>query len=178
MLNGIDPIILFNFKMKPPGALTSLLSKIMSMDESSFIDMPPIPIYLSERLTGIYIDSESKNVDVDTNIETLTSGDTPQTNQRAIGNTVRIEMVASRDSIGVSLFSALTDLIVPKVTSKEYSITYLHGAVTVFNGLLHAFSITQNANNDLYNITLELAKPAPQKGNIVTVARNTGALPL
>ena len=46
------------------------------------------------------------------------------------------------------------------MTSKEYSITYLHGAVTVFNGLLHSFAVTQQANNELYNVTLELIKPS------------------
>jgi hypothetical protein len=69
-------------------------------------------------------------------------------------------MVPNADSIGISLFSALADLIFPKVTSKEYSITYLHGAVTVFAGLLHSFSITQKANTTCYNITLELIKPS------------------
>lgn len=178
MLNGVDPIILFNFRMKPPAALASILSKIMTVDESTMVPLPIIPLYLSERLTGIYIDSESKNIDIETNTETLNSGGSPEYTQKGIGSSIRVEMVASKNSIGILLLSAMADLIFPKVTSKEYSITYLHGAVTVFSGLLHSFSITQNSNNDLYNITLELIKPAPGKSAVPTVAKITGAVPL
>jgi hypothetical protein len=180
MLNGIDPIIIFNLKKLPP-SVASTVSKIPVVSSIvEAIDLPLIPIYLSERLTGIYIDTEDKNVDIETNIETLTDGSAPNVNQRGIGNTVKIKMQANRDSIGVSLFSALSDLVFPKVTSKEYSITYLHGAVTVFGGLLHSFALTQNANNDLYDITLELIKPplgAP-KSSVPVVEKTTGAVPL
>jgi hypothetical protein len=90
-------------------------------------------------------------------------------------------MLANKDSIGLTLLSAVLDLIVPKVTSKEYSITYLHGAVTVFGGLLQSFNVTQNSENDLFNISLKLSKPGtPQtqaKTTTPQVTRDTGALP-
>jgi hypothetical protein len=179
MLNGVDPILLFALK-KRSKELDEKIAKIpivASIVET--IDLPIIPLYLSESLTGIFIDSESKSMDIDTTTDTLTDGSTPVTNQRGIQNTVKIEMVASRGSIGILLFSALADLIFPKVTSKEYTITYLHGAITVFAGLLHSFSITQNANDDRYNITLELIKPAvAAKSPIPVVAKTTGAVPL
>ncbi len=54
-------------------------------------------------------------------------------------------------------------LIFPLVTSREYAISYLHGAITVFEGLLHTFAITQDPGTDKYNITLELIKP-PKPG--------------
>ncbi len=181
MLNGVDPIILFQFKKLLP-AVESLFSSqkdkipVVAQEPSSF-PLPFIPIYLSEKLTGIFIDSESKSMDIDTTTETVSDGTTPQTNQRGIANTVKIEMVANRDSIGISLFAAMADLIFPKVTSKEYTITYLHGAITVFDGLLHSFSITQNANDDRYNITLELIKPATSsKVSSVFVPRLAGAV--
>ncbi len=184
MLNGVDPIIIFNFKKKisadvPLGKFPMTEAEAMADQASKpLIDLPFIPIYLSEKLTGVYIDTEHKNIDIDTNIETLTSGNAPITQQRGIQSTVKIEMFAKRDSIGISLFAALSDLIFPKVTSKEYSITYLHGAVTVFGGLLHSFSIQQNSNNELYNISLELIKPAPVKGLVPIVPKLTGAIPL
>ena len=88
-------------------------------------------------------------------------------------------MVANKDSIGVSLFAAMADLIFPVVTSKEYSITYLHGAVTVFAGLLHSFSISQNANNTLYTISMELIRPsAAFKAPIPVVAKIRDAVSL
>lgn len=179
MLNGVDPIILFNFKLLSPSLQESIAKIPIVADVVAAIDLPVIPIYLSEKITGISIDSESKSMEIDTTVDTLSSGSTPTLNQRGIQNSVKIEMVASRDSIGVSLFSAMADLIFPKVTSKEYSITYLHGAVTVFAGLLHSFSISQNANNDLYTISLELIKPsALLKSPIPVVAKVTGLVPL
>lgn len=176
MLNGVDPIILFNFRKLLP-SVQSVVSKIpIVADVVNVIDLPVIPLYLSESLTGLYIDSESKNIEIDTQIDGLTNGETV-INQWPIQSTVKIDMVAKKDSLGVSLLAALTDLIVPKVTSKEYSITYLHGAVTVFAGFLHGFSVTQQENTDLYNITLELIKPA-KKNAIPIVSKLTGAVPL
>lgn len=175
MLNGIDPILIFNFSKLTTKAKDTAVKYPITADIISKIDLPSIPIYLSEKLTGIYIDSEDKNIDVDTSIETLTISDNPILNQRGINNTVKINMLASKDSIGLTLLSAMSDLVFPKVTSREYSITYLHGAVTVFAGLLHSFSITQNATNDLYNITLELIRPGIQtKSPIPEVSNNKG----
>ena len=179
MLNGVDPIIIFNFKKLIPSLQESIAKIPVVASIVSVIDLPVIPIYLSERLTGICIESESKSIEVDTSVDTLSSGDTPEVNQRGIQSTIKIEMVAEADSIGVSLFAALTDLIFPRVTSKEYSITYLHGAVTVFAGLLHSFSINQTAENDLYRITIELIKPSSTlKPAVTTVGRFVGAVPL
>jgi hypothetical protein len=140
----------------------------------STFPLPFIPIYLSEKLTGLYIDTENKSIEIDSQAETLSNGDAENINQRGISSTVKIEMLAVRDSIGISLLSALTDLVFPKVTSKEYSITYLHGAVTVFNGYLHSFSIDQNSTNDLYKVSLELIKPSALKLPIPIVGKVLG----
>lgn len=182
MLNGIDPIIIFHFRKIIP-SLGSLLGTgptiPLTAEEPSSFPLPFIPIYLSERLTGIYIDNEDKNIDIDTTQETLTNGAAPVINQRGISSTVKINMLANKDSIGVALFSAMADFIFPKVTSKEYSITYLHGAITVFEGLLHSFSITQESGTDLYRIALELVKPAATLAvGSVVVPKATGVLPL
>ncbi len=159
MLNGIDPIIIFNFKKNflDPTADSSKIP-LPAGDVSSF-PLPAIPIYLSERLTGIYIDSEEKSIDIETNTTPTSDGAGEKSDQRVMSSTVSITMKAKRDSIGVSLFSAMSDLIIPKITSKEYSITYIHGAVIVFAGLLHSFSISQVADTDLYTIQMSLVKP-------------------
>jgi hypothetical protein len=181
MLNGIDPIIIFNFNKISP-SLTESLSKIpiiSSVVES--IGLPPIPIYLSETLTGLFIESEEKSIEIQTSSESTSDGSEPIQNQKSLESTVTINMLANKDSIGLTLLSAVLDLIVPKVTSKEYSITYLHGAVTVFGGLLQSFNVTQNSENDLFNISLKLSKPGtPQtqaKTTTPQVTRDTGALP-
>ena len=183
MLNGLDPIIIFNFsKLSPDEA--AKLEKIPVINKVvEKIGLPPIPIYLSERLTGLYIDSEDKNIDIENTTESLADGSDPIVTQKAIDSTVKINMVASRNSIGLTLLSAVMDLIVPKVTSREYSITYLNGSVTIFGGLLKQFNIMQSSNNDLFQITLELSQvlgakaiKAPDPG--VTVPRLEGGINL
>lgn len=184
MLNGVDPIIIFNFRKNLLGlGIFGTTSKAIPVagQEPASIPLPFIPIYLSEKLTGIYIDSESKSMDIDTEIDTNSAGDGPKFWQKGIQSIVKIQMVASRDSIGVALLGALADQVFPKVTSKEYSITYLHGAVTVFNGLLHSFAIDQSSDNDLYKINLELQVPSAGglvKAAIPEVPKQTGTVPL
>jgi hypothetical protein len=165
MLNGIDPIIIFHFKNKTTDN-SSLLAQ--------FIEAPSIPIYLSEKLTGLYVDSESHHIDIETNTNTLASGDQPQVNQKAIGSNVGINLIASSDSIGLTLLMSMADLILPKVTSQEYSITYMHGATAIFDGLLHSFSVEQDANSTLYNIHIELSKSNSKK---TTQSNDTKTVP-
>ncbi len=162
MLNGIEPILIFEFAKKIKDVTKS--NQIpLTADLATYLTLPRIPIYLSEKITGIYIDSEDRTIDIDTTTESVglvsDTSKNPIVNQRAVSNSVKITMIASRDSIGMTILSAMADLIFPLVTSKEYSITYLHGAITVFSGFLHNFTITQNANDDLYHIVMELIKP-------------------
>lgn len=180
MLNGIDPILIFSFFKKVPAtpslASTGLIP-VVSQTISRFA-LPPIPIYLSETLTGIYIDSETKNIDIDTSVEALTNGDPPLFNQKPISTLVTVKMKANKDSLGLTLLSAMADLIVPKVTSQEYAITYLHGATTIFNGLLHTFAIEQSSDTDLYEITMELSQGNVKKQTAVDVSPTPGAATL
>lgn len=165
MLNGIDPIIIFQFSKLAP-SLGDTIARIPVLSQiPSLITMPPIPIYLSEEVTGIFIDSEDKTVDIETDVQTLTDGSTPDVNQKGVASTVSINMMAKKGSLGVSLLSAMIDQIFDKVSSKEYAITYLHGATTIFQGVLHSYSINQSASNDLYQIKIELSKGSktPQK---------------
>ena len=184
MLNGIDPIIIFQFKKLDPTAAANFSQtyKIPIADVNArYIDFPPIPIYLSENLTGLYIDSEDKNIDVETSSETLESGGEPIFYQRGLNSTVKVNLLGSRNSIGLTLIAAMADLIFQKVTSKEYSITYLHGGITVFNGLLHSFSITPNGDNDLYNIGIELTRSTVKTNPIAAITevpKVTGTVPL
>jgi hypothetical protein len=118
MLNGTDPIILIQFYEAPP-EVKSALSKIPILSAyQDRIGLPPIPIYLSENLTGLYIVSEDKNVDIQTKTETLSDGKTPFVSQQGVGSTVRINLQASQDSIGVTLLSALADQIFQRVELK------------------------------------------------------------
>ena len=160
MLGGLDPIILFNFNQKFPSATDTASTggiPIVSDIVDSF-PLPPIPIYLSESLTGLFVDSEEKSVDVETEVSTVRDGKTPVISQKGLGTIVKINMVSNRESLGVALLSALIDRVFEKVTSKEYSISYLHGPIVVFGGLLHSFNISQNADDTRLNITMEIVR--------------------
>lgn len=163
MLNGIDPILIFNISKNVPFLKTITEKKIpVASQVLQKIDLPVIPVYLSRELTGLQIDTESKSLEIETVIDTTqnSSGnaDKPLINQRALNNTVKVEIIGEANSIGLTLLSALSDFIFPLITSKEVTITYLHGPITVFAGLLHSFNISQNANDTKRLITLELVR--------------------
>jgi hypothetical protein len=168
MLNGLDPILIFNFKRLVPTDAQRIASCVASCngvssipvtaDKKKFVNLPPIPVYLSEKLTGIYIDTEEKNVDIETTTDASADGETIKTDQKSVASTITISMVASKNSLGVTLLSAMSDVIFKYVSSKQYSVTYFHGAVTLINGLLHSFAITQNADDDLYKIKVVLIR--------------------
>lgn len=183
MLNGVDPIIIFNLFKK---LTTAEQAKFANLPIAGFVNsfaLPPIPIYLSESLTGLYVDSEDKNIDIDTNIDALIGGSIPEFNQKPINTVVKINLLATKDSIGLNILSALADLVVPLLTSKEYSLVYLHGSTTIFGGLLHSFSVSQNSNSELQTITIEIVKTSKKptvvvdSGTPTTSLNNSGPVP-
>jgi len=182
MLNGVDPILIIQLSVLAP-ILGDSISKIPYVSKvPDLIKMPPVPIYLSQRLTGLHIDTEEKNVDIQTTTETMTDGSSPQVDQKALGSVVVVMLEARKDSVGLSLLSALVDRILPKVTSKEYSITYLHGPITIFNGLLHSYSVMQESGSEKLTVKLEISKGGdnqPTKPDpLPKVPGNPGAVPI
>lgn len=158
MLGGRDPVIIFQFS-KLASIAGSTIAKIPLIAKiPTVIDQPPIPIYLSEEFTGLYIDSEDKNVDIETDTETASDGSSADVQQKGIATVIKVSMVAKKDSTAMMLLSAMIDLVFDKVTSKEYAITYLHGSTTVFRGVLHSYSINQTADNDLMRIEMQISK--------------------
>lgn len=181
MLGGIDPIIIFHRYKKvadPTATATSTIPVVSKKDV--YTPLPPIPIYLSEQFTGMFIDSESKNIDIETETQTFSDGSPSDINQKGIASGVSIQITAKKDSLGMILLAALMDTLMDKVTSKEYAITYLHGATTIFYGLLHTFSVEQTSQNELLSIKIDLSKGSKQPVKPVVNAHVpglTGAFP-
>lgn len=182
MLGGLDPIIIFQFSALAGTGFADQIAKIPVISQiPTVIDMPPIPIYLSRELTGLYVDTESKNVDIETSTETMSDGTAPAIDQKAIGSTVEIELLAKKNSTGLILLSSMIDLLYEKVTSKEYSITYIHGATTIFRGVLHSYNASQSAENDLLTIKISLSKGGKKptkEPELPVVPKSTGPVPL
>lgn len=180
MLNGIDPIIIFEFNKRIPLSPDTISNIPFVSSDATSIPFPPIPIYLSENLTGLFIQSEDKSIDVETSTETKTDGSSPAISQKGVASVVSINLIGKKDSIGLSLLSALMDQAYEKVSAQEYTITYLHGAVTIFRGLLHHYSANQNADNDLLSIKIDISKGEKQpeaKFEIAPVPKIVGTLP-
>lgn len=182
MLGGLSPVIIFQFSKLANTQWgefvggNSLLSQI-----PTFVAQPPIPIYLSERLTGLFVDTENKQVDLNTETTTLKSGEDPEIDQNAIGSTVSVSLKAKKDSIALITLSSLIDMAYDKATSGEYAISYLHGVVTVFRGKLVSYSFDQIADTDLISVQLELTrgtKKPETKETVTPIQKETGTVPL
>lgn len=178
MLNGIYPIFIFNFS-KAEKSVQDAVSKIPIVSQLvNKIGLPPVPVYLDEKLTGLALASEEKSIEIQTTTDTLTSGEQPDINQKGLSSTVQINLEANNKSIGLTLFSALADQLFEKVTSKEYTVTYLSGAVTVINGLVSRLNIVPVPNSTKMNITIELIRTGLQtqvKSGVPVVQKTVGA---
>jgi hypothetical protein len=177
MLQGIDPIIIFQlYKLLPETQATIATIPITSATRKK-VTYAVIPIYLSEKITGVFIDSESKNIDIDTDINSLATGEPPPINQKALTSVTTVNLVALQGSIGLTILLAMSELLLDKVQSQEYEITYCHGGVTVFGGLIHSFSFDQGTEDNRYKIKLELSRGRP-KTKSVEVAQDPNAVRL
>ncbi len=166
MLNGLEPVIIFQIYKTIPAAEVLAAVPLTSTPKTR-ATIAIVPIYLSENLTGLFIDTESKNIDIETSSESLTSGDPAAVNQKLIGSVLTINLKAKGDSVGLTILSAMAEQLLDKVTSKEYGITYVHGPITLFDGLLHGFSIENGGNDDLLKIKVELTRGRPKTQSVL-----------
>lgn len=181
MLNGVAPILIFSFT---PAFAADLFKGIAGIPVLGDI-LPtgiPIPIYLDEKLTGIHIESESKAIDIETNTQTRYDDKPPKVEQRGLNNLITVNMIASRNSVMLAVLLALNDMVFSRVVKQNYSVSYINGTTTVFNGLLHGFSTQQGSDDDLTRILLQISKAnlaPPVKGGVQLVNKAvTGATPV
>jgi len=161
MLGGIDPVIIFQLRKRLDFAsLTNAEFMALSVDEleGQFVDLPPIPVYLSETIFNIVINGESKSVDIETVTDTLTDGSQSNVNQKGIQSSIQINIEGTKDNVALTLLSALIDVAFEKATSKEYWISYLHGATTIFRGVLQSYNVETVEGTDKLAISLGLSR--------------------
>ncbi len=181
MLNGIAPLLIFHLYPEASSAAAKTLAGIPKVGD--FISQNvgiPIPIYLDRRLTGIQLDNENKGIDVDTEFRQSFDPEVPSKYvQKGLNSLVSINMIAQKDSILLTVLLALSDQIFQRVVRQSYGISYLHGPTAIFNGLLHGFSSSVSADDDLYRIVLQISKanggstvPQNQVGNAAKQSAN------
>ncbi len=171
MLGGLAPVLIFHF----PTLFDSVTNALQGLNGIPYVGKAiadnlgtPIPIYLDKNLSGIVIMSESQGLDVQEDTQPRNDNKPPIVNQKGLNSLVTIEMSAQKDSIVLSAIQSFADIIFSKVVSRNYSISYLSGSNTVFNGLLHQFQTQTNSENDLVQVTMQISKanqksPTPEK---------------
>lgn len=167
MLNGIAPI--FIFTISPVPKASNPLAGIPIV--SDFVENigVPIPIYLDEQLTGLYVDTEEKSIDIDNDVVAVNKGGA-KVFQNPLESMVTINLIGKKDSIALMVLLAMNDLIFSKL-KYGYGISYLNGPTAIFNGLLKTFATNTTADNDLIRITMQISKA---KGNATTTALSAG----
>lgn len=185
MLNGLAPVIIFCFPLVPKGPnINTFVGPPVPLtltDEVIKALGVPIPIYLDEKLTGVYVDSETKNIDIETTVEAKLENGTPDISQRGLDSVVSVTMKANKGSVVLTAFLALCDLAFQKVASQEYRVSYFNGATSIFNGLLHGFGTSTDADSDLMTITLQISKANQKITPVSTTSvlpKITGAIPI
>lgn len=185
-LTGLDPLLIIVLKNKGP---QDPLGPSSLLD--SFLDAVgiPIPIYLSEKLTGIYIDTESKGIDVTTRVDSVVDrgldgqAEDPKVSQQALDSQLSINMHAKKGSIMLTALLALMDMILSRLVSGEYEIHYLNGPTCIFGAKLHRFGHNSASGSELISMELVLStasktkNPTP-KASVPAISKVTGAVPL
>lgn len=179
MLNGVDPILIFRMKSKSLSkSVGSLWAKMPLVSENStLIDMPAIPVYLSQTLTGLLVLDEDKSLEITTDTQTLavadTDGETVETTQKGSASTVTISMTAKKNSIGWTLLAALLDTCFEKLSTREYSVSYLNGSTFIFDGLIDDLKTSTDSDTDKVNIVLTLTRgrKEPKKESNIQISK-------
>lgn len=164
MLNGLYPILIFQFYKKTAAPVEVTIPVVGKVELVPFV---PIPIYLDEKITGIAIDSEDSNLDIETSMDSFDSGSGLDVTQKPLNSGLTVNMSGVADSIGLTLMIAMRQLILEKLTSMEYSVTYLHKGMTIFGGLVHGFNINQSPGTNLFTITLTLSSGRKKPKSVV-----------
>lgn len=186
MLGGVAPILIFTFPPSIGVDLSKVLGGIPLIGSSLKEVGIPIPIYLDENLTGIFIESESKALDIDTDIVPVYRSDNTKTatnliQQSGINNLVTVSMIANKNSLILSVLLALNDMVFSKLITGKYNLSYINGTTLIFGGLLHSFSVQGSSTDELLRIQMQIQKNGQNKPSVVSqylsVPPITGALP-
>lgn len=158
MLNGVAPIFIFTFPVVPPSVANALSSVPYVGNFLQDVGLP-IPIYLDEKFTNIAVDSDTKNIDIDTEVKANTDPNKPPiVKQNALDSTVTVNLVAVKDSLLLTILLAMSDLIFTRAASQAYTVTYLNGPITVFNGTMKSFSTSANADSTKLDVSITLSR--------------------
>ncbi len=155
-LGGLAPLLVFQLYPLGVGALVSGLIPFIPADIANAVGLP-IPIYLSERQTGIYVDTESRQIDMETQSQQLRTG-AVQVDQRGVNNSVTIKLFGKTDSVLLTALLAMSDMLFAMAAAKSYKVSYFNGPTVVLSGLLHGFTSSSPSGTNLVEMTFVINK--------------------
>jgi hypothetical protein len=158
-LNGIAPLLIIQLKNS---ASLNVVKKIPVVGDflSKNVGIP-IPIYLDENLTGIYVQGESKAIEIETTTHAIDAVTAPIVSQKALSSITTVEMIAAPSGVLLMTLIAFADLILTRVVSKQYNVSYFNGPTIIANGVLHGFTTQIGENDDKVRINMQIATAPP-----------------
>lgn len=133
----------------------------------------PIPVYLSQKITGVYVDTDNKGLSISTDYVVGVKKD-PVTGAKLRGNLVveqagesqntTVNLIGRRDSVALNVLLPLFQSLYDKVISqKDYRIAYFNKNVLIFNARLASFEVNQTRENNLVSISIGLEVPPEEE---------------
>jgi len=153
----IDPILIIYISEALPDAAKNAVAGIPVIDDLFGAGFP-MPIYLSEELTGIVVDADTKGVDMDLDVTATADAGKPLVKQNATDSTNTINLQCNKESIFLPVFIALSDQIFERAVAGLYSVSYLNGATTIFNALVKSITVSNDNTSDKSSIAITLSK--------------------
>ncbi len=162
IVSSVAPILIFNFPFDSDSVnpVFNALSGLPILGEGQALSSVgvPIPIYLDEQLTGLYVQSQNKNVDIATEQNDSAQSTKPTLTQKSVSNTVSINLVGKKDSVFLTALLALIDIAYPQLVKAKYRVSYLNGQTVLLGGLIQGITSQEQSDNDLVDVTLTLHK--------------------
>jgi len=152
-LNGIAPIIIFNFYKEIP-----IPAFLQGFTKRTTIPLIPIPIYLDEKLTQISLE----DYDRETTIDALRDG--VSSYEKVSADVVNLKFSANKSNIVMTAISALIDLIVQNnVENKTYSITVFYDNIFIIGASLESFGSRLVDGTDKREISIRVSNRPKEK---------------
>lgn len=146
----------------------------------------PVPVYLSEEITGLCVDSETDSLNISTDFipvlnEQGTEAGTVKVQQRGETQSVSITLIGNKNSIGLNIILPMLKSIFSKVfAGLDYKIAYFHQNVLIFNARLASYQMTPGSNDTKVSLTLNLEvvpENSEKKEPVTKVAHTQDEMP-
>ncbi len=134
----------------------------------------PIPVYLDEKITGMQLDDYDRTITIDVMRDGVTAF------ERVSGDVVHLKFHAKKDSIVLTVLTALIDRIMKtfdenvasKFDDRNYSLTIFYDNIFILDASLEEFSTRLKDGTDLREFSFTFSKRSEKK--ITSPTPNTG----